>query len=222
MKYNKIIDNALLLVEKETSSNVYGHDFWHILRVYRLACYINQFEKGDLLVVSIAAIFHDFYDDKFNDISQKEKNRACLKKFLSDENVSNEVIEKIFTIINEVHFKGSHVDDSVSSLEAMIVQDADRLDALGAIGIARAFACGAYFQQNIHVPDVKPTEHFSYQEYQDKRTTTINHFYEKLLLIKDKMKTGVGKKLAEERHIFMVNYLKQFFDEWSFCPSACK
>lgn len=195
--------------------NVYGHDFWHIERVYKCALYIAEVEKCDLMVVSLAAIFHDFYDHKFNADSERKLKQGNIKDFFLKNGISEETVKKIFRVIDEIHFKGSHVDDSVSSMEAMIVQDADRLDALGAIGIARAFACGAYFNQSIYDPAVKFGAHYSFDEYKNNKTTTINHFYEKLLRLKSKMKTAKGKQIAEERHAFMELYLNQFFDEWN-------
>lgn len=213
--YSALIENALALMKKETQSNVYGHDFWHLERVYKCALHIAQYETCDLFIVACAAIFHDFYDDKFNSDTEKNQKKEVVEKFLLKNNITEERIDKIFTVINEVHFKGSHVDDSVSTKEAMIVQDADRLDALGAIGIARAFACGAYFNQNIYEPDIEPQAHYSFTEYRNNKTTTINHFYEKLLRLKSSMKTERGKAIAEERHAFMEMYLENFFNEWN-------
>lgn len=213
--YSELIKNAFTLVKQEIKSNVYGHDFWHIERVYKCALYIAQYETCDLFIVAFSAIFHDFYDDKFNSDTKKKEKKEGVKKFFLKNKISEEITDKIFTVINEVHFKGSHVDDAVSTKEAMIVQDADRLDALGAIGIARAFACGAYFNQNIYEPEIEPQAHYSFNEYRNNKTTTVNHFYEKLLRLKSNMKTEKGKEIAEERHVFMETYLEKFFNEWN-------
>ncbi|MHC1702797.1 MAG: HD domain-containing protein [Tenuifilaceae bacterium] len=190
-----------------------GHDWWHIHRVWNLSQIIATKENADLNLVEIAALLHDLDDWKLT--TTNGENLPVARKMLIENGASNELIEKVVVIINEVSFKGAGIETKPSTIEAMIVQDADRLDAIGAIGIARTFAYGGYKNQPIHIPDLKPTLHKDFEEYKKTRTSTINHFYEKLLLLKDRLNTNTAKELAIKRHQFMEQFLEQFYSEWN-------
>lgn len=201
-------------VEEKFQNEGTGHDWFHIDRVRRLALYLQEKEGGNRDLIELAALLHDISDHKFNggDFEKGgEETRAILQKF----KVNNELVEKVTAIVNAVSFKGNGVADSMTSLEGKIVQDADRLDAIGAIGIARTFAFGGSIDQPIYDPSVKPTTHKSKEEYQN-RTHTINHFYEKLLILEGRMHTETAKSIAKERTLLMQEYLKSFYSEWNF------
>lgn len=190
-----------------------GHDWWHVHRVWKTAVHICMNEKADLFVVELAALLHDIGDWKFH---QGDTTVAPLKAraWLEHMGVNETVIAHVCLIIADLSFKGAGVPTPMTTREGMIVQDADRLDALGAIGIARAFAFGGVKGSEIHNPDVLPKFHASFEEYRNSAGTTLNHFYEKLLLLKDRMNTDTGKAIAEERHAFMQSYLERFLLEW--------
>jgi uncharacterized protein len=188
-----------------------GHDWWHIYRVRNLALKIAMAENADLFIVELAALLHDIPDHKLNN---EVEGRKSVIDFLKTQKVTEDDIRHIIKIIDEISFKGSEVKSDMQSIEGKVVQDADRLDAIGAIGIARVFAYGGHKGQAMHNPVLKPQQHHSFDHYKSAETTSINHFYEKLLLLKDRMNTETGKKLAEERHRFMLQYLDRFFDEW--------
>lgn len=190
-----------------------GHDWWHIYRVVNLAKHISSIEKADMLVVETAALLHDLDDWKLG--TSDSENLPNARKLLKEIGATPDFIEKVLTIIKEVSYKGAGTETRPSSIEGMAVQDADRLDAIGAIGIARTFAYGGYKNQPLHDPNLKPTLHTSYEEYKSTRTSTINHFYEKLLLLKDRLNTQTGKELASQRHQFMEQFLEQFYAEWN-------
>ncbi|MBW7867693.1 MAG: HD domain-containing protein [Brumimicrobium sp.] len=190
-----------------------GHDWYHIDRVRNMALHIQEKEGGDREIVELAALLHDISDHKFNG-GDFSKGGIIAKEILEKFHVSSTKILEIVEIVNNVSYKGSGVEDSMHSLEGRIVQDADRMDAVGAIGIARAFAYGGYAQRPIFDPEVLPQNHQSTQEYVENRSHSINHFYEKLLLLKDRMHTNTGRKLAEERSMFLESYLRQFYYEW--------
>lgn len=190
-----------------------GHDWFHTRRVWRNARLIGEQEGADLFVVELAALLHDIADWKFahgDDSAGPKEARAWLHTLDVDEATISHVCE----IINDLSFKGAGVKSAMKTKEGMVVQDADRLDALGAIGIARAFAYGGHKGSELYNPDVKPVLHSSFDEYKKSRGSTINHFYEKLLLLKDLMNTSTGKRMAEERHAFMEEFLKNFYNEW--------
>lgn len=213
--HQPIIDQTVNYVKKALAHDTTGHDWWHIHRVWKMALYIAQKEQADLLVVQLAALLHDIADWKFN-AGDDKKSAKVAKKWLEDIGVEKSIIEHICNIIDGVTFKGALVQNPIKTLEGQIVQDADRLDALGAIGIARTFAYGGYKGVSMHEPSLEPKLHTSFEEYKNHKGTTINHFYEKLLLLKDKMNTTTGQQLARERHQFMENYLAQFLHEWNF------
>jgi uncharacterized protein len=190
-----------------------GHDWWHIHRVRNTALTLAKEEKTDVFVVELAALLHDIADHKFHDGDETIGPRvagAWLEQLQVDESVTDHVKE----IIRDVSFKGAGVNTPMRTIEGKVVQDADRLDAIGAIGIARAFAYGGYKKRELYNPEHSPTEHSSFEAYKSDTGPTINHFYEKLLLLKDRMNTRTGKRIAEERHQFMELYLDRFYNEW--------
>jgi uncharacterized protein len=191
-----------------------GHDWHHIERVWKTAVTIGRGEHADLFVVQLAALLHDIADWKFHggdDTAGPRAARAWLERF----NVDESIIEHVCEIIATLSFKGAGVATPMRTIEGQCVQDADRLDAIGAVGIARAFAYGGHKGRALYDPAVPPTPHASFGAYKTNAGPTINHFYEKLLLLKDRMNTAVGRQLAAERHKFMEQYLTQFFAEWS-------
>lgn len=206
----KVADEVRAKLEGEGS----GHDWWHIVRVWNMAKHIGAGEGADMFIVELAALLHDISDWKFNngdDTIGPKIARQILEKYF----VPTEIIDQVCDIIITASFKGAGVKtEKMKTLEGQVVQDADRLDAIGAIGIARAFAYGGHKNRQMYDPDKKPAEHQSKEEYIHNEGSTINHFYEKLLLLKDRMNTETAKKLAESRHRFMEEYLDRFFQEW--------
>ena len=195
------------------SSDHTGHDWWHVERVWKNAKRIGTEEHANIFIVELAALLHDIADWKFHNGDDKAASKAA-RSWLESLNVEKAVIDHVCQIIDVVSFRGAGVQTAIKSVEGMVVQDADRLDALGAIGVARAFAYGGYKGNEIYNPDISPTMHQSFEEYKQGRGTTINHFHEKLLLLKDRMNTDAGKRLAEERHRFLQAYLERFLSEW--------
>lgn len=187
-----------------------GHDWWHIFRVRNLALKIAEQEGGDLFIIEMAALLHDLDDWKLNGDSKESKS----KKWLNEIGVSEKETDRILEIIEQVSFKGAEVENNAISLEAKIVQDADRLDAIGAIGIARTFAYGGSKKRLIYDPEIKPLMHTDFEAYKKNTAPTINHFYEKLLLLKNRLNTESAIRIAESRHRFMEEFLIQFFNEW--------
>ena len=190
-----------------------GHDWWHIYRVHKLAKSINAVEKADAFIVELAAYLHDIADHKYHG-GDHTVGPVEARKWMMNEGVDEWSMSQVENIIREVSFKGAGLETPMSSLEGKIVQDADRLDAIGAIGIARTFAYGGSRDRLMYDPQVAPVLHSDFESYKKSTAPTINHFYEKLLLLKDRMNTETAKKMAEERHLFMEAYLKQFFEEW--------
>lgn len=188
-----------------------GHDWWHIYRVRNLALKISDHEKGNLFIIEMAALLHDLDDWKLVNENDSSKTEAWLKML----KISEEDIQNILKIIDQVSFKGAEVKTKAISLEAKIVQDADRLDAIGAIGVARTFAYGGNKNRLIYHPDIKPEMHTNFEAYKKNTAPTINHFYEKLLLLKDRLNTQTAVNMAETRHRFMEEFLQQFFNEWN-------
>ncbi len=193
-----------------------GHDWWHIERVVRNAKKIAKKEGGDLFVIELAALLHDIADWKFHggDTSVGPmKAREWLEKLKAEENIVSHVTD----IVRDISFRGGTNRAKMKTLEGKIVQDADRLDAMGAIGVARVFATGARLGRQIYDPRVKPKEYKSFNKFRKDftRNTSINHFYEKLLFLKGRMNTKTGRRVAEERHKFMEQFLKQFYKEWN-------
>ncbi len=211
MKNQKIQSLTEDFVKKELKQAEAGHDWLHTERVRNLSRKLSEREGGDLFVIEMSALLHDVSDWKFHDENQKILE---IKNFLKNIGVEPEYIEKIIHVIESISFKGAGVENKIKSIEGKIVQDADRLDALGAIGIARAFAYGGHKNHIIYDPNIKPVIHKTAEEYEKKQSTTINHFYEKLFLLKDKMNTKTGRQMAEERHVFMETFVSQFLKEW--------
>ncbi|HEV7647507.1 MAG TPA: HD domain-containing protein [Actinophytocola sp.] len=191
-----------------------GHDWWHVDRVRRTALYIASDECADTFVVELAALLHDVDDYKFT--GDRESGPRAATEWLCAQSVDRRIVTDVAEIIRRMSFRGANVDELSQSVEGSCVQDADRLDAMGAIGIARTFAYGGFVQRPIHDPSVREVMHASATEYQHHRGTTINHFHEKLLLLKKRMQTDAGRKLACERHQFMADFIEMFHGEWDF------
>jgi len=206
----------MAFVEKTLQGAEGGHDWFHIQRVYRNSLLIaKDDEKVDLLVVSLAALLHDIADAKFHG-GDENLGPKMAQKFLADLGVADNVIQHVGDIIQNISYKTSlGPQRSFNSIELEIVQDADRLDAIGAIGIACAFNYGGYKNRELYNPEILSDLKMTKEQYKNSNAPTINHFYEKLLLLKDKMNTDTGKMLAGERHRFMLEYLKQFYNEWN-------
>ena len=210
---SSIIDKACKFVEDKLSGDGSGHDWWHIFRVWTLAKKIAVEEKAQVEIVELGALLHDIADWKFHD-GDDSIGPAIAREFLNNQNVEPNVSDSVVEIISTVSYKGAGVATPMKTLEGKIVQDADRLDAIGALGIARTFAYGGYKNRLIYHPDEKPVLHESYEDYKKNEGHTINHFYEKLLLLKERMNTNTGKRIAEGRHKFMQSFLDQFYREW--------
>lgn len=206
-----IIDNALEYAKKIFEDDYSGHDFFHTFRAYKMATRIAIEEKANIEIVQLAILLHDVDDIKLSPGTHAKKDRA--RQFLSENNVDKETIDIICQIIDEVSYKGK---DSVtpSTLESKCVQDADRLDAMGAIGIARAFAYGGNHSRIMHNPNAKPHLNMNAEEYINSKSTTINHFYEKLFNLKNLMNTNSAKKIALLREAYMKSFIAEFMDEW--------
>jgi len=189
-----------------------GHDWWHIHRVRNLALMIAKSEGADLFIVELAALLHDIDDWKLIEAGVEEQK---TKTWLRNCNVEENVAERICRIIEGVSFKGAGVNTSTNDIECKALQDADRLDAIGAIGIARTFAYGGSRGRGIYDPEIQPEMHDDFENYKRSNAPTINHFYEKLLLLKDQMQTKMGRTLTEQRHDFMILFLNQFYEEWN-------
>ena len=213
MNKEEVIKRTADYIKSKLDGESSGHDWWHTYRVWKTAVNIGKKEDADLFVVQLAALLHDIADWKFHsgdDSIGPKLAREWLEKLDVDENIISHVCE----IIKGVSFKGAGVKSKIKTNEGMVVQDADRLDALGSIGIARAFAYGGHKGREIYNPNIKPEKHESFEQYKNNKGTTINHFYEKLLLLKDLMNTPSARKIAEERHRFIEEYLDKFFKEW--------
>lgn len=205
-----IIDKSCNLVRESLRTAESGHDWWHIQRVRETAVYIARQEGANLLICELSAIFHEYTDPKF-----LHEPLSVLFNFLRKNGLSEKETEMVTEIIQRVSFSSENHSRADKSVELMVVQDADRLDAMGAIGIARTFNYGGYKNRIIFDPEIKPRSYSSREEYHDSNSPTLNHFNEKLLLLKDLMNTPTGKSLAHERHDFMVRYLEQFHKEWN-------
>lgn len=210
--YSNIIDNAIEYVKEIFSSDFTGHDFQHTMRVYKVATELALQEGATLFIVQLSALLHDVDDRKFS--PETSANLRNARGFMSEQGVDEDTAEKICTIIKQTSFKGA---DSVSpdTLEGKCVQDADRLDALGAIGIARAFAYGGSHKRPMYDPETPPKLNMTENEYFTSDSTTVNHFYDKLFLLKDMMNTESAKKLAEHREQFMRGFIDEFINEWN-------
>lgn len=208
-----ILSRTIQFVKQTLEHAEGGHDWFHIERVYRNSVKIAENEDCNLLVVQLAALLHDIADSKFHN-GDETIGPKVAREFLEQENVDIKTIEEVIAIIENISFKGGNFEKKYSSIELDIVQDADRLDAIGAIGIARTFNYGGFKNRVLYDPNIAPKTNMTKEEYKKSEAPTINHFYEKLLLLKDKMNTKTGKKMAEERHRFMELFLAQFYSEW--------
>ena len=209
----QIINNTILFVKNQLTHAEGGHDWFHIERVYKNALLIAEEEECDLTVVKLAALLHDIADSKFHG-GDETVGPKTARTFLESQNVSEDIILHVIAIIENISFKGGNFEKKFNSKELEIVQDADRLDAIGAIGIARTFNYGGFKNRPLYNPNIQPNLNMNKEEYKNSESPTLNHFYEKLLLLKDKMNTETGKKIAQKRHDFMVTFLSQFYAEW--------
>lgn len=214
MNTARIIDNTIAFVKTTLKDAEGGHDWFHIERVYKNTLLIAKDEDVNVFVVALGALLHDIADSKFHNGDESVGPRVA-SDFLRSQDVDEDVIAHVVQIINNISFKGGKVARTFSSKELDVVQDADRLDALGAIGIARTFNYGGFKNRAIYNPEIAPNLEMTKEEYKASTAPTINHFYEKLLLLKDKMNTATGKHLAQQRHEFMELYLAQFYKEWN-------
>lgn len=215
MNTSQIIQNTIDFVKETLKNAEGGHDYFHTERVYKNSLAIAEKEKGaDLLTVSLGALLHDIADSKFHN-GDETIGPKVASEFLASQNVDSKTIEHVKNIIENISFKGGNFNQKFKSLELDIVQDADRLDAIGAIGIARCFNYGGFKNRALYNPEIEPNLNMTKEEYKKSTAPTINHFYEKLLLLKDKMNTETGKNIATERHQFMELFLNQFFNEWN-------
>lgn len=207
------IEQTIIFVKEQLANAEGGHDWFHMQRVLNNTLLIAQDEDVDLLVVQLGALLHDIADSKFHNGDETVGPKVALE-FMTSINVDAAVIQHVIKIIENISYKGGNEIQKFNSPELDVVQDADRLDAIGAIGIARTFNYGGFKHRGMYDPSILPNLKMSKEEYKTSNTPTINHFYEKLLLLKDKMNTNTGKRIAEERHQFMELYLEQFYAEW--------
>ncbi|SHI65380.1 uncharacterized protein SAMN05444280_104119 [Tangfeifania diversioriginum] len=200
---------------KATLSNAEGgHDWWHVYRVWKLSKHIAQTENVNNFVVELGALLHDIADSKFHDGDEMIGPRKA-RGFLTSLSIEEEIITHGENIISNISFKGGNTTQKFKSPELDVVQDADRLDAMGAIGVARTFNYGGYRGNEMYNPEIKPNFNMTRKEYKNSNAPTINHFYEKLFLLKDRMNTNTGKSIAEHRHRFMEQFLEEFYNEWN-------
>ena len=213
MNKQQIISNTVAFVKATLKNAEGGHDWFHILRVWNNAKLIAQHENVDELVVVLGALLHDIADSKFHN-GDETIGPKVAREFLESQQVEETVIIHIENIIKNISYKGGNFEQHFTSPELDVVQDADRLDAIGAVGIARCFNYGGFKNRPLYNPEIKPKLNQTKAAYKNSEAPTINHFYEKLLLLKDKMNTVSGRRLAEERHLYMEQFLTQFYNEW--------
>jgi uncharacterized protein len=210
----KILANTESFVKEKLANKAKGHHDWqHIERVKNLAVNIAIQEGANVFTVTLGALLHDIADWKFQENKDTETGMLIAKKWLDSQNVDSKIIEEVCDIVANSSFKGAEVEDNLRSLEGQVVQDADRLDAMGAIGIGRTFAYGGANNREMYNPDIEIKMAKSFEDYKNAGQTTINHFYEKLLLLKDRMNTNTGKMIAEHRHKYMEEFLQEFMQE---------
>ncbi|MBC7494236.1 MAG: HD domain-containing protein [Flavobacterium sp.] len=211
---NNLIEQTIEFVKQKLQNAEAGHDWYHIERVYKNSLFIASTENCNIQIVQLGALLHDIADSKFHN-GDETIGPKVAKQFLESQNVSQSIINQVVFIIENISFKGGNFQREKTSTELQIVQDADRLDALGAIGIARTFNYGGFKNRQLYNPEIQPDLKMTKEQYKNNDSPTINHFYEKLLLLKDKMNTGTAKKMAQQRHDYMEGFLKQFFYEWN-------
>jgi uncharacterized protein len=213
MNNSDIISKTITFVKEQLNNAEGGHDWFHIERVYKNALLIAKEEVCNLQIVQLSALLHDIADSKFHD-GDESVGPKIARTFLESQNVSEDIIHAVINIIENISFKGGNLEKKFSSIELDIVQDADRLDAIGAIGIARTFNYGGFKNRTLYDPKIAPNTKMTVDEYKRSQAPTINHFYEKLLLLKDKMNTQTAKQIAQQRHRYMEGFLAQFYAEW--------
>ena len=213
MRNSDLIAKTIFFVKEKLNNAEGGHDWFHIERVCKNAVLISKNEVCDTTIVQLGALLHDIADSKFHNGDETIGPRVA-REFLESEQVYEEIITHVVNIIENISFKGGNFEKKFTSIELSIVQDADRLDAIGAIGIARTFSYGGFKNRTLHDPEIAPNSSMTKEEYKKNDSPTINHFYEKLLLLKDKMNTTTGKQIAQERHRYMEGFLAQFYAEW--------
>lgn len=213
MTDQQLIDHTISFVKRTLANAEGGHDWFHIERVYKNAVLIAKGENVDPLIVALGALLHDIADSKFFNGDETIAPKMA-SEFLLSQNTDSVIIEHVVQIIKNISFKGGNKEQTFMSPELDVVQDADRLDALGAIGIARTFNYGGFKNRKLYDPSIEPQLDMTPEEYKASTAPTINHFYEKLLLLKDRMNTKTGRSIAEKRHQYMEAFLKQFYAEW--------
>lgn len=213
MNKRQIINETARYVRDALEKDSTGHDWWHAYRVWNTARYIARKEHADMFTVELAALLHDVADWKFHKGDESAGTRKA-RKWLRSLKVDEKVVVDVCEIVENISFKGALHKNKIKGIEGMVVQDADRLDATGAMGISRCFAFGGRLERPIYDPKLKPKLNMTAEEYKSMNKTSINHFYEKLLLLKDRMNTKTGKRMVVKRHRFMERFLKEFFDEW--------
>ncbi len=213
MTHDELINKTVEFVKRTLKNAEGGHDWWHIFHVWKNSKRIGETEKVDMLVVELGALLHDIADSKFYN-GDEEIGPRKAREFLESLAVDESTIDHIENIIRNISFRGGNHEQFFKSPELDVIQDADRLEALGAIGIARVFNFGGYKGRPIYRPEIQPNLGMDKEEFKKSMTHTINHFYEKLLLLKDRMNTNEGKRLAEHRHQYMEEFLKEFYGEW--------
>lgn len=213
MEKNQIIEKTAEYVKNSLLGESSGHDWWHIFRVWNLGKKIAILESADSFIVELACLLHDIADFKLNNGDENIGPRLA-REWLTKLSVDNSIIDHVVKIISTSSFKGASAKNKIDTLEGKCVQDADRLDAIGAIGIARCFAFGGYRGNVIYDPSIPVKINMSEEEYKKADHTQINHFYEKLLLLKDLMNTKTAKKIAKERHKFIEQFVRRFLEEW--------
>ncbi|MCL6220691.1 HD domain-containing protein [Zunongwangia pacifica] len=209
-----IIENTIHFVKETLVNAEGGHDWFHIQRVMNNAKLIAKSEEADDFIVQLGALLHDIADSKFHNGDETVGPKVATE-FLESQHVDPEVIAHVVKIIQNISFKGGNVEQQFHSAELDIVQDADRLDAIGAIGIARTFNYGGFKGRALYDPEIEPKLNMTKEEYKTSKAPTINHFYEKLLLLKDRMNTKTGTEIAQKRHEYMESFLEQFYAEWN-------
>ncbi|WP_018625817.1 HD domain-containing protein [Niabella aurantiaca] len=212
--HKELIKKTRIFVQEQLQHAEAGHDWFHIERVWKTAKHIAAQEAANLLIVELGALLHDIADAKFHN-GNEDLGPQMAREFLSGERADESLITAVENIIRHISFKGSYQSGSYKTIELDIVQDADRLDALGAIGIARAFNYGGFKNRKLYDPAIAPATYNTKEQYKNNEAPTINHFYEKLFLLKDKMNTATGKRMAEDRHRFMEFFIAQFYREWN-------
>jgi uncharacterized protein len=214
MNNQQIIKNTEEFVKNALKNAEGGHDWFHILRVWNNAKLIAKNENVDEFVVELGALLHDIADSKFHE-GDETIGPKIAREFLENQQVDESIISHIENIINNISFKGGNFEQKFNSPELEVIQDADRLDAIGAVGIARTFNYGGFKNRPIYNPEITPDLNQTKEAYKNSEAPTINHFYEKLLLLKDRMNTVTGREIAYNRHLYMEGFLSQFYDEWN-------